>query len=141
MNSRDPDFEERLRRAWVAPDAPAGFVERVLAAAERRRTQGVKALEDAETPAGAEARAPAGARPRGEVDRRPLFRRGGWMAAAATLAIVAIAGGTGLTLHQHSQALRAHIAREQVLQALRISSEALNAALAAAAHPTPPGES
>lgn len=129
----ESDLERRLRQALWPTDPPPGFAERVMAAAEKMYA-----------PSGNKAPTPFRDRSGDRSGRRSVRRRwttqGPWLAAAATV-VLAVAAGAGWTWHQHSEALRARAAHEQVVRALRISSEALNAALAAAVNPIPPGDS
>lgn len=116
MTSHDPEFERRLRRALQRVDPPSGFAERVLAAIARG-----EAPRDVTAPS----------RPRRFALPRPPLRRRAWMPAAAAAALVVLAGAHW-AWHRHTEIVRAREAREQVVEALRISSETLNAALAAA---------
>ncbi len=120
----DSKLEQRLREALRPVDPPEQFAERVTSAAER-------------------ARASAGSIPsRGPHApwiRFPWPSRRIGLSAAATVALVmALAGGATLW-HQHAQQIRAREAREQILQALRITSQTLNSALRMTAHPSRSG--
>ena len=124
MTDRDDwSLERRLRKVLRPVDPPSGFAERVSAAAERARAS-----------AGANARVATKLRSRSAW----LMRRAG-LPSAATLALALALGGTAVLWHQHTRELQAHEAREQLLQALRISSQTLNAALRAMANPSRSG--
>ncbi len=120
MTHRDPsELEPRLRRAMRPGEPPAGFTEQVMAALRRAREQ------------------------RSRENRSPpllsRLRRGSvWFpAAAAALAVVLI--GAGIWNQQRAQELRAREARQQVLEALTISSRALNTALHLSVDPSRTG--
>ncbi len=120
----DPKLEQRLREALRPVDPPDQFAERVTSAAERARAS-----------AGSLSRQG----PNAPRVRLPwLSRRTGLSAAAVAAFVMALAGG-GTLWHQHTRQIRAYEAREQILQALRISSQTLNAALRMTAHPSRSG--
>lgn len=125
MTDRDDSMlEQRLREALQPVDPPAQFAERVTSAAERARASASSLSRQA---------------PSGSAARRPWLDRRAGLSVAATAAFVVALAGAGTLWHQHTQQLRAHEAREQILRALRISSEALNAALRATANPSQSG--
>lgn len=117
MSDRDPaELEQRLREALRPIAPPAGFAQRVMAARARR---------DAERP--------RSGGPAWLAVRRP------WLSAAAALVLAVLLVGTGLWGSQRAQEHRAREARAQVLEALRISSQTLNAALHASVDPSRSG--
>ena len=65
--------------------------------------------------------------------------RWSWPSAAAAAGLAAVLIGTGLWGSEHARELRAHEARAQVLEALRISSQTLNGALHRTVDPSRPG--
>jgi hypothetical protein len=126
VNDRDlSELEQRLRRTMRPVEPPAGFSANVMAALKRTRER-TRALPAARRPSNhSAARLPW-------LRRRPV-----WFPAAAALATVLI--GAGLWHHQHAQELRAREARDQVIEALRISSRTLNEALHATLDPSRSG--
>jgi hypothetical protein len=131
MNDRNPsDLEQRLRRAMQPVDPPGGFSERLMArlarAPERSRASPLTASNRGASNGGASSRAAPNS-----VGSRPpwRYRRRVWLPDAAVAAFAAVLIGTGLWSQQRTLELRAREARTEVFQALRISSQALNAAL------------
>jgi hypothetical protein len=116
MSDRNPsDLEQRLRRAMRPVDPPGGLSDRVMAslarARERPPVQPISAAHRA-------------------ASHSPWRRRRRvWLPDAAVAACAALLVGAGLWSQQRTLELRTREARTQVLEALRISSQALNAAL------------
>jgi hypothetical protein len=122
MTQRDPsELEQRLRRALRPGEPPAGFTDSVMAALHRAREQ----------QRSRESRSPA-------LLAR-LRRRPAWLPAAAAAALAVVLAGAGIWNQQRAQELRAREARRQVLEALTISSRALNTALHASVDPSRSG--
>jgi hypothetical protein len=123
MNDRNlEDLEQQLRHAMRPVDPPSGFSERVLAglarSRERSRTGPVSAS-------------------RGVASHSPWrHRRRLWLPDAAVAACAAVLIGTGIWSQQRTLEVRAREARTEVFEALRISSQALNAALHATVEPS-----
>jgi hypothetical protein len=117
MNDRNPaDLEQRLRRAMQPVDPPRGFSERILAGLARSRER-------------SRTGAPVSASQRAGRHSSWGHRRRMWLADAAVAAFAAVLIGAGLWSQQRAVELRAREARTEVFEALRISSQALNAAL------------
>ncbi len=111
MTDRNPsDLEQRLRRVMRPGEPPAGFTDNVMAALRRAREQ--RSRESLSPPL------------RSRLRRRPV-----WFPAAAAAALAVVIIGTGIWNQERAQELRAREARQQVLEALTISSRALNTAL------------
>lgn len=125
-------FERQLRRACGLVDPPADLPRKIMAAI------------DAAGPMAADRRLRPLDRSRPLIGR-PWFERlpvgHPWVSAVATAGlIVAIAAGGALwQAHTKQQATRAREAHAQAVEALRISSEALDAALRATIDTTRPG--
>ncbi len=127
MKDRDSELEQRLREAMRPVEPPAGFAERAMSALQRARAHETGApASNRRSPLGAERR----------FLPRPLRT---WWAAAAAASFVALVVGTGLWTQQYAQQLRAREARAQVLEALRITSRTLNAALHLTVEPSRSG--
>ncbi|HTW38111.1 MAG TPA: hypothetical protein VMD49_06045 [Steroidobacteraceae bacterium] len=126
MNDRDrPPLEQRLRKALRPVEPPAGFAQSVMTALARARAAA----------ASASTRATRGAEERRSMGTAWLATRRPWLAAAASLVLAVVLVGAGLWGSHRAQELRARDARAQVLEALRISSQTLNAALHASVDP------
>ncbi len=121
MTDRDDSrLEQQLRRALRPIDPPAELAERIVAAVERARSSsGPVSRRD----------------PVGSGVRFPWLGRRASLSAAATAALVVALAGAGALWRGHTQELQARAAHEQVLQALRIASDALDTALAATVNP------
>jgi hypothetical protein len=122
MTQRDPsELEQRLRRALRPGEPPAGFTDRVMASLRRAREQ-QRSRESHSPPL------------------LPRLRwRPAWLPAAAAAALAVVLIGAGIWNQQRAQELRARQARQQVLEALTISSRALNTALHASVDPSRSG--
>lgn len=119
MNGRNPlDLERQLRDAMRPVDPPSGFSERVLAGLARSRERSGTGPVSAF---------------RGTAS--PWRRRRLWLPDAAVAAFAAVLIGTGIWSQQRTLEVRAREARTEVFEALRISSQALNAALHATVEP------
>ncbi|HTX23472.1 MAG TPA: hypothetical protein VMD03_02345 [Steroidobacteraceae bacterium] len=127
----DSKLERQLRQTLRAVDPPVGFAERAMAALARARER-----PDASATAPSNRAAQHSAAPRERLGREPwLLGRRLWIADAATAALAAIVISAGIWNQHHAQELRAREARDQVVEALRISSHALNTALHATVDP------
>jgi hypothetical protein len=121
MNDPDPsDLEPQLRRAMRPIAAPRGFSEKVMAGLARSRERSPASAVSSLNRAASNRR---GSRSPGWLRRRM------WLPDAAVAAFAAFLVGTGLWSQQRTLELRAREARTEVFEALRISSQALNAAL------------
>ncbi len=122
-------LEQRLRRALRPVEPPAGFTDNVMAALPRARER-----------AGAQSHSAASPSDHSWAPREWLrgcrvwiqALRPVWIPAAAAAAIGAVLIGAGLWNQQRAEELRARQARDQAVEALRISSQTLNEALHAA---------
>jgi hypothetical protein len=121
MTDRDDStLEQQLRRALRPIDPPASLAERIMTAVERARSPG----------------GPVSRRePVGSGVRLPWLGRRAWLSAAATAVLVVALVGAGALWRGRTQELQAREAHEQVVQALRIASDALDTALEATVNP------
>ncbi len=100
-------LEDELRAALKRPDAPAGFVERVMARVEAGQARRAGWWERL-----------------GEHLRTPRFR---WVAAGIAAGLLLVIGAVQYEREQRAR-MQGELAREQLKQALHIASSKLNQA-------------